>query len=66
MSTQTTEALRRGDVAAALAAARRAATEQPESAEAEQPLQDMVEAIRQGQLHAFIPFDAQGHAVALG
>lgn len=34
MSTQTTEALRRGDVAAALAAARRAATEQPESAEA--------------------------------
>ena len=38
----------------------------PESAEAEQPLQDMVEAIRQGQLHAFIPFDAQGHAVVLG
>lgn len=39
---------------------------QPGSAEAEQPLQDMVEAIRQGQLHAFIPFDAQGQAVVLG
>ena len=39
---------------------------QPESKEAEQPLQDMVEAIRQGQLHAFIPFDPQGQAVALG
>ena len=38
----------------------------PGSAEAEQPLQDMVEAIRQGQLHAFIPFDPQGQAVALG
>ena len=39
---------------------------QPESAEAEQPLQDMVEAIRQGQLHAFIPFNPRGEAVALG
>lgn len=39
---------------------------QPESSEAEQPLQDMVEAIRQGQLHAFIPFNPQGEAVALG
>ena len=39
---------------------------QPGSGEAEQPLQDMVEAIRQGQLHAFIPFDPQGQAVALG
>ncbi len=35
MSTQTTEALRRGDIAAALAAARRAAADQPESAEAQ-------------------------------
>lgn len=39
---------------------------QPDSAEAEQPMLDMVEAIRQGQLHAFIPFDPQGHAVVLG
>lgn len=39
---------------------------QPGSAEAEQPLQHMVEAIRQGQLRAFIPFDPQGQAVALG
>jgi hypothetical protein len=38
----------------------------PASAEAEQPLQNMVEAIRQGQLHAFIPFDPQGQALALG
>lgn len=38
----------------------------PGRVEAEQPLQDMVEAIRQGQLHAFIPFDPQGQAVALG
>ncbi|WP_137860847.1 ribonucleotide reductase subunit alpha [Variovorax sp. 3P27G3] len=39
---------------------------QPNSAEAEQPLREMVEAIRQGQLHAFIPFDPAGQAVALG
>ncbi len=39
---------------------------QPGSDEAEQPLQDMVEAIRQGQLHAFIPFNPRGEAVALG
>ncbi len=38
----------------------------PDSADAEQPLQDMVEAIRQGRLDAFIPFDRQGMAVALG
>mgnify|MGYP003446515621 CR=1 FL=1 len=38
---------------------------QPESAEAEQPLRNMVEAIRQGRLQAFIPFDPQGQAVAL-
>lgn len=37
----------------------------PASAEAEQPLQDMVEAIRQGQLHSFIPFDPQGQALQL-
>lgn len=37
----------------------------PSSTDAEQPLQDMVEAIRQGQLQAFIPFDPQGQAVAL-
>ena len=39
---------------------------QPGSAEAAQPLQDMVEAIRQGRLHTFIPFDPRGQAVALG
>jgi len=39
---------------------------QPASADAEQPLRNMVESIRQGQLHAFIPFDLQGRAVALG
>ena len=38
----------------------------PDSADAEQPLQDMVEAIRQGRLDAFIPFDRRGTAVALG
>lgn len=38
----------------------------PGSSDAEQPLQEMVEAIRQGQLHAFVPFDPQGQAVALG
>lgn len=36
-----------------------------DSAEAQQPLQDMVEAIRQGQLQAFIPFDPRGQAVVL-
>jgi hypothetical protein len=39
---------------------------QPPSAEARQPLQEMVEAIRQGRLQAFIPFDPQGRAVSLG
>lgn len=38
----------------------------PSSMDAEQPLQDMVDAIRQGQLQAFIPFNPQGQAVALG
>ncbi|QHE86103.1 ribonucleotide reductase subunit alpha [Hydrogenophaga sp. BPS33] len=38
----------------------------PSSAEAEQALQDMVEAIRRGQLQAFIPFNPQGQAVVLG
>jgi hypothetical protein len=37
----------------------------PGSADAEQPLQDMVEAIRQGQLHSFVPFDPQGQALQL-
>jgi len=38
----------------------------PTSEDAEKPLQDMVEAIRMGQLQAFIPFDPQGDAVQLG
>jgi len=38
----------------------------PSSADADAPLQKMVEAIRQGQIQAYIPFDAQGHAVRLG
>jgi hypothetical protein len=38
----------------------------PTSADADQPLQRMVESIRQGQLGAYIPFDPQGQAVLLG
>lgn len=38
----------------------------PTSADAEKPLQDMVEAIRLGRIEAFIPFDLQGEAVHLG
>jgi hypothetical protein len=38
----------------------------PTSQDAEQPLQAMVEAIRQGQIQAYIPFDTQGRAVRLG
>jgi hypothetical protein len=38
----------------------------PSSEDAEKPLQDMVEAIRMGQLQAFIPFNPQGEAVQLG
>lgn len=36
------------------------------SADADQPLERMVEAIKQGQLGTFIPFDRQGQAVDLG
>lgn len=38
----------------------------PTSEDAEKPLQDMVEAIRVGQLQTFIPFNPQGEAVQLG
>lgn len=38
----------------------------PTSEDAEQPLQDRVQAIRMGQLQAFIPFNPQGEAVQLG
>ncbi|HMN94781.1 MAG TPA: ribonucleotide reductase subunit alpha [Hydrogenophaga sp.] len=38
----------------------------PTSADADQPLQGMVEAIRQGRIQNFIPFDPQGCAVQLG
>ena len=37
----------------------------PSSADAEQPLRDMVDAIRLGRLQAFVPFDPQGQAVRL-
>jgi hypothetical protein len=37
----------------------------PTSADADQPLQRMVESIREGRLGAFIPFDPQGQAVQL-
>jgi hypothetical protein len=38
----------------------------PTSADAEAPLQKMVEAIRQGQIQAYIPFDGEGRAVQIG
>jgi len=38
----------------------------PTSADADAPLQKMVEAIRQGQIQAYIPFDSEGRAVRLG
>lgn len=38
----------------------------PSSADAQAPLQKMVEAIRQGQIGAYIPFDGEGRAVRLG
>lgn len=38
----------------------------PSSKDAEQPLHDMVQAIRQGRIQAYIPFDTQGQAVQLG
>ena len=37
----------------------------PTSADAEAPLQKMVEAIRQGRIQTYIPFDPQGRAVLL-
>ena len=38
----------------------------PSSADADKPLQAMVEAIKRGDIAAYIPFDAQGQAVHLG
>ena len=38
----------------------------PTSADAEAPLQRMVDAIKRGAIEAFIPFDRQGHPVRLG
>jgi hypothetical protein len=38
----------------------------PSTSDADQPLERMVEAIKQGQLGNFIPFDFQGQAVQLG
>ena len=37
----------------------------PTSADADAPLQKMVESIRQGRIQNFIPFDPQGRAVLL-
>ena len=38
----------------------------PTSEDAEEPLQRMVEAIKQGKHGAYIPFDPQGHTVQIG
>lgn len=38
----------------------------PTSADADKPLQAMVEAIKRGDMGAYIPFDAQGHTVHFG
>lgn len=38
----------------------------PTSADAERPLQAMVESIKRGDMQTYIPFDAQGHTVHLG
>lgn len=38
----------------------------PTSADAQAPLQRMVEAIKHGEIGGYMPFDAQGHAVRLG
>lgn len=38
----------------------------PTTADADQPLERMVESIKQGQIAAFIPFDPKGQAVNLG
>jgi len=40
--------------------------EPPTSVDAELPLQRMVEAIKQGDIATYIPFDAQGHSVNFG
>ena len=36
------------------------------SADAQAPLQRMVEAIKRGEIGGYMPFDPQGHAVRLG
>lgn len=38
----------------------------PTSEDAEEPLQRMVESIKQGRIGAFIPFDPQGQPVQIG
>lgn len=38
----------------------------PTSEDAEEPLQRMVESIKQGKHSAYIPFDPQGHTVQIG
>lgn len=38
----------------------------PTTEDAEEPLQRMVEAIKQGKINAFIPFDPQGQPVQIG
>lgn len=38
----------------------------PSSADADKPLQTMVESIKRGEVAAYIPFDVQGQAVQLG
>ncbi|MHB1199635.1 MAG: ribonucleotide reductase subunit alpha [Polaromonas sp.] len=43
-----------------------AGSQAPTSEEAEVPLQRMVEAIKRGEIGAYIPFDLQGQAVQLG
>jgi len=41
-------------------------TSAPTSADADKPLQAMVEAVKRGDIEAYIPFDAQGHTVHFG
>jgi hypothetical protein len=43
-----------------------AAGRAPSSEDAIEPLERMVESIKQGRLAGFIPFDTQGHTVQLG
>jgi hypothetical protein len=43
-----------------------AAGRAPTSEDASEPLERMVESIKQGHLSGFIPFDTQGHTVRLG